>query len=196
MQRVGMLSRCASGTNARRLCFTAVQQLMWRVLRQGCRMLCVLFNHVFAQTVHSNTTCSMCDALIWVCSSCAAAAAATPATLQALQQPPDSNLFRFGLAVVRLSKPCLHLDPEFCASVLATPHVKRVDPGLTAHIESIARAEKAAPFAVAPSHEITLNYQAVCRAVSASACGTMKLQSMHRLCLCCEAPQVLWLGHA
>lgn len=134
----------------------------------------------------------MCDGSIWVCLSYAAAVVAS-VTLQALEQPPDSNLFRFGLGVLKLSKLFLHLHPDICMALLATPHVKRVEvkrvgAELTTLIllETMAGAEKeGTPSAVATASEVTpQNYQEVCGAVSSTARGAKIKHSMHRLCLC------------
>lgn len=60
--------------------------------------------------------------------------------LQALAQPPNSKMFRFGLGAISQFKSELHLWPKFCERALAIPHLKSVDPALCSYMEKIVRA--------------------------------------------------------
>lgn len=60
--------------------------------------------------------------------------------LQALAQPPNSKMFRFGLGAINQFKSELHLWPKFCERALAIPHLKSVDPALCSYMEKIVRA--------------------------------------------------------
>ncbi|KAF6255467.1 hypothetical protein COO60DRAFT_1641476 [Scenedesmus sp. NREL 46B-D3] len=60
--------------------------------------------------------------------------------LQALAQPPNSKMFRFGLGAISQFKPELHLWPKFCERALAIPHLKSVDAALCAYMEKVVRS--------------------------------------------------------
>lgn len=60
--------------------------------------------------------------------------------LQALAQPPNSKMFRFGLGAIRQFQPELSLWPKFCERALAIPHLKAADPALFAHMGQVVAA--------------------------------------------------------
>jgi CCR4-NOT transcription complex subunit 1 len=62
--------------------------------------------------------------------------------LDALAQPPDSKMFRFGLGAARQVQPDLAGWPAFCERALAIPHLKAADPAL--HALMVASAQAAA----------------------------------------------------
>jgi hypothetical protein len=60
--------------------------------------------------------------------------------MQALAQPPNSKMFRFGLGAISQFKPELHLWPKFCERALAIPHLKSVDAALCTYMEKVVRS--------------------------------------------------------
>jgi CCR4-NOT transcription complex subunit 1 len=57
--------------------------------------------------------------------------------LQALAQPPNSKMFRFGLGAIRQFQPELSLWPKFCERALAIPHLKGADSAIVALMEKV-----------------------------------------------------------
>jgi len=90
------------------------------------RITAVLFGLLIKHRVVYNTTLGIALRLI----------------LDALQQKPSSNVFQFGIWALQQFKERLHQWPQYCALIVAIPHLRQNHPALVSYVEASAHAEK------------------------------------------------------